>query len=206
MGRYGPGLPGVHDTGPVVSKNGFRIGDADSSVEVVDSSGNLVQSGVRMVSTSETIQLSTVGAAGTYSNDVVLPAHAIIENIIVHAVELCDAGTSAALDVGDYTNASPPVAIDADGYFAAVNLKATDLLAGESIDFYRTGGKQGVYLPYTTNGQNAASHVNKRYSDTARRIRASAVTSGTTATEGITLITVQYSVPEFKTDQTFVAA
>ena len=36
MGKYGIGKPGVHDTGPVVSENGFRVGDKKSSTEVID--------------------------------------------------------------------------------------------------------------------------------------------------------------------------
>jgi hypothetical protein len=205
MGKYGVGIPGSHQTGPIVSKYGIRIGDKDSSLEIVNSAGKLIQgSGVAVV--SQTLNLVTIGAAGTYVGDILLPAGHLIHNISVVAAALCNAGTSAVLDIGDYTNAATPVVIDADGFFAAINLKATDLLATEGIDFYRTGGKQGVYLPYTTNGQNAASHVNKLYSASARRIRASAVTAGTTATTGSTLITVVYSVPELITDVAFTAA
>jgi len=39
MGKYGIGKPGVHDTGPVVSEAGFRVGDKLSSTEVIDSDG-----------------------------------------------------------------------------------------------------------------------------------------------------------------------
>ena len=190
--------PGKHHKGPIRSEKGFGVGTKDSNSDVIDESGNIIsKNGTKMVMTSQTIKLSTVGAAGTYAADILLPAGHIIHNISVVAVALSNAGTSSTLDIGDYSNAATPVAIDADGFFAAINLKATDLLAGEGIDFYRTGGKQGAYLPYTTNGQNAASHVNKLYSADARRIRASCTTVGTAATTGETLITVLYSVPEF---------
>lgn len=204
MGKYGSGLPGVHETGPVVSENGFRVGDKDSSVVNIDSSGNLYQAGVMLTDTaatlnktksfSETIEFETIGAAGVYTGDISLPAGALIENIIITAIALCNAGTSALMDVGDFSDAT--TAIDANGFFSAINLKATDLLADESIDFYRTGGKEGAYLPYTTDGQNAASHITNRYYADARIIRGVVTTVGTDSTTGKTLMTVVYSVPE----------
>ena len=192
--------PGKHNKGPIRSEKGFGIGTKDSNSDVIDESGNIIsKNGTKMVMTSQTIKLSTVGAAGTYAADILLPAGHIIHNISVVAVALCNAGTSAALDIGDYNNAATPIAIDADGFFDGIDLKANDLLVGEGIDFYRTGGKHGDYLPYTDDGQNAASHVNALYSATARRIRASCTTVGTSTT-GETLITVLYSVPEFITN------
>lgn len=207
--------PGVHQTGPIVSAQGFKVGNKASSVDLADSSGNLYHGGVLLTDTAatlnktksfaETVTFDTIGAAGVYTGDVDLPAGAMIENIIVHAVALTNAGTSAVMDVGDFTTASPPVAIDANGFFAAIDLKATDLLADESIDFYRTGGKQGAYLTYTTNGQNAASHVTDRYSATARKIRGVVTTVGTASTTGKVLMTVVYSVPG-AVSASFVAA
>ncbi len=192
---------GSHKTGPIVSKNGFKVGSKASNTEVIDSSGNVVADvtgdvflgDVKLVSTSQTVKFAP-RAAGTWTGDILVPARAVIENIIVHVVALVNAATSAAMDVGDYTTAATPVAIDANGFFAAIDLKATDLLAGESIDFYRTGGKQGVYLPYTTNAQNAASHINARVSAVDRYIRGSIGTVGA-ATTGDVLMTVVYSVP-----------
>jgi hypothetical protein len=188
---------GSHKTGPIVSKNGFKVGTKASNVEVIDDAGNVVgdvYAGTnKMVTNSQTVAFAP-RAAGTWTGDILVPARAVIENIIVHSVALVNAATSAAMDVGDYTTAATPVAIDANGFFAAIDLKATDLLAGESIDFYRTGGKEGVYLPYTTDGQNAASHINARVSAVDRYIRGSIATVGA-ATTGDILMTVVYSIP-----------
>lgn len=116
------------------------------------------------------------GAAGVYSASVVLPAGSTVQDIIVNGIALWTAGTAATLIVGDTT--------DPDGFYTAVNLKATDLLAGESISFALAGGKAGAYI--------ANSQVSPRYSATARTISASVTTTGTTATAGRTQVDVIY--------------
>jgi hypothetical protein len=45
---------------------------------------------------------------------------------------------------------------DDDGFYTGVDLKATDLLAGESLSFAQAGGKAGAYI--------ANSQVSPRYS------------------------------------------
>ena len=177
------------------------VNSAGVTTDRITANGEVLHSGKPLNTKSETVVFDSIGAAGTYTGDVSLPAHAIIENIIVHNVQKCNAGTSALLEIGDYSNAT--TAIDADGFFDDIDVK-TALDAGESVDFYRTGGKQGAYLPYTTNGQNAASKVNKRYSAAARIIRGALTTVGTASTEGKQLMTVVYSVPD-SVSATFVA-
>lgn len=120
----------------------------------------------------------TETGAGTYTGAVSLPAGATLIDIIVHAVALWDAATSATLKVGDVA--------DDDGYFTAVNLKATDLLAGESIAFDNAGGKAGADI--------ANSQVNRRYLATARTI-SGIVTSVGAGTAGRTRMTVIYAAP-----------
>lgn len=119
------------------------------------------------------------GAAGVYTVTVPIPAKATIVDIIVSGVALWTAGTSATLKVGD--------ANTSDGYFTAVDLKATDLLAGEQISLALAGGKAGSYI--------AASQANKRYSDTARVVAGVVTTVGTPASTGVTRMTVVYSLP-----------
>ena len=184
---------------------GKVLGTVDSSgvtTDRISASGEVMHSGKPLNTKSETVVFDSIGAAGVYTGDITLPAHAIIENIIVHNVQKCNNVDTALMEVGDYSDAT--TAIDADGFFAAIDVK-TALDAGESIDFYRTGGKHGAYLPYTTNAQNAASKVNKRYSATARIIRGALTTAGTASTEGKQLMTVVYSVPA-TVSATFVAA
>lgn len=119
----------------------------------------------------------TEAGAGTYTGGVVVPAGATIVDVIVTAVALWDAATSAALKVGD---------TDDDGFYAAVDLKATDLLAGESLSFAQAGGKGGAYL--------TATHGNGRYSASQRTING-IVTSVGAGTAGRTRMTVVYSKP-----------
>ena len=118
----------------------------------------------------------------TYTGTVNVPAGATIVNIIVNAVTLWDDGTSAALIVGDET--------DDNGFFDAVNLKATDLLAEQSIDFAKTGGKEGAYLVGT------ATHWTDRYRAAARTVVGKVTTGGQDGSAGETRMTVIYSLPE----------
>jgi hypothetical protein len=116
--------------------------------------------------------------AGAYTASVTLPAGAHLLDILVEGVTLWDSGTSATGIVGD--------AADDDGYFTAVNCKATDLLAGESISFALAGGKAGAYI--------ANSQVSPRYSATARVITAKITTVGT-STAGETRVSVIWAQP-----------
>lgn len=121
-----------------------------------------------------------VGAAGTYTGSVTLPAGSTLIDIIVHNTALWTAGTSALMDVGDVA--------DPNGYFAGIDLKATDLLATESVSFDNAGGKAGADI--------ANSQVNRRYLATERVISGVITTVGTTATTGRTRMTVVYSCPQ----------
>ncbi len=121
----------------------------------------------------------TAGAGTTYTGTVALPAGATVLDIIIDAVALWTAGTSAELIVGDGT--------DPDGYFTAVDLKATDLLAGESLSFAKAGGVEGAYI--------VATHVAPRYSAAARSIIGVVTVAGTVGTAGRTRMTVIYSKP-----------
>jgi hypothetical protein len=120
----------------------------------------------------------TENGAGTYTATVPIPGGATILDIIVNGIALWAAATSAVLKVGD--------AADDDGYYTAVNLKATDLLAGESIAFDQAGGKAGAYI--------ANSQVSPRYSATPRVI-SGVVTSVGAGTTGRTRMMVVYHVP-----------
>lgn len=120
----------------------------------------------------------TENGAGTYTASVSVPAGATILDIIVNGVALWAAATSATMVVGDAT--------DPDGYFTGVNLKATDLLAGESLSFALAGGKAGAYI--------ANSQASPRYSATARVI-SGVVTSVGAGTTGRTRMLVLYAAP-----------
>ena len=121
----------------------------------------------------------TEDGAGTYTGTVAVPAGATVLDVQVHAVALWAAATSASLEVGDAT--------DADGFWTAVNLKATDLLAGEGLTFAARGSTEaGAYLP--------SGHVLSTYSAAARTITATVVSVGA-GTTGRTRVLVIYCDP-----------
>jgi hypothetical protein len=156
---------------------------------VFDEAGYLYQRDTKVTATGaqlnackmETV-LFTEAGAGTYNGTVALPAGSIIVDIIIHGAVLWAAATSAVMKVGD--------AVDDDGFFTGVNLKATDLLAGESISFAHAGGKQGADVDVTA----AGAHVRRRWLATARNIIGS-VTSVGAGTAGRTYMTVIYTTP-----------
>jgi len=131
-------------------------------------------------------------AAGVYTGAVNLPAGAHLHDILVEGIALWNNGTSATLIVGD--------GADDDGYYTGVNLKATDLLAGESLSFALAGGKAGAYI--------ANSQVGPRYSATERTITAQVTTVGTAPTTGETRVLVIWAQPSAasRTEQTYTAS
>jgi len=150
----------------------------ESGGKLTIESGGIVEGGPLAVQEITFVE----DGAGTYTGSVTLPAGATLINVIVHAVALWTAGTSAALIVGDVA--------DPNGFFDAVNLKATDLLAGESIDFAHTGGVEGADV----DAPAAAVAVRRRYLAGARVVTGE-VTSVGAGTAGRTRITVLYSMP-----------
>jgi hypothetical protein len=140
---------------------------------------------------SESIRFleSAGSAAGVYSASFEVPVGAILIDIIVHQTALWTAGTSATLIVGD--------SVDDDGFFTAVNLKATDLLATESINLYREGGKQGadIAVDYSTVASIGASQVKRRMLAAARTLQAKVTTVGTVGTAGDTTVVFVYAYP-----------
>jgi hypothetical protein len=94
------------------------------------------------------VAFAEAGAAGVYTGSIVIPAGATIHDVIVHGTALWTAGTSALMDVGD--------AADPDGFFTQIDLKATDLLAGESVSFALAAAKQA---PISTTARPTSATV-----------------------------------------------
>lgn len=117
---------------------------------VPDAIANLIQ--------AKEVTFTEVAGSGVYTGSVNLPAGATLVDIIVHAVALWTAETSAAMIVGDVA--------DPNGVFDAIDLKAADLLAGESISFSATGGKEGADVT----APSAAVEIRRRYLAAARVI------------------------------------
>src|SRR5678816_1491040 len=124
------------------------------------------------------VTFTETAGAGTYTGAVVVPAGATLLDIVVNGVALWNNAGTASMKVGD---------TDDDGYYTGIDLKATDLLAGESISFALAGGKAGAYI--------ATAQVSPRYSATAHTINGIIVTSSTGGTTGRTRMTVYWSLP-----------
>jgi hypothetical protein len=154
-------------------------------------SGGLVTQPGRIL--FEEVTFTEAGAAGTYTGSVTVPANSWLLDIKLYNTVYWTAGTSALMDVGDVA--------DPDGWFTQVNLKATDIVAGddaEVIDFNNPGGQEGAYL-VTATGERALM-----YASTARVISGIVVTVGTTATAGRTRMVVIYTDPTVPTVATKV--
>ncbi len=105
------------------------------------------------------INFTQTAANATHTGTVTLPAGSTLIDIIITNIALWDSGTSATMKVGDASND--------DGYFIGIDLKATDLLAGESVSFGYTGGKEGADLD---GGEAAGDHVRRRFDASSRDI------------------------------------
>lgn len=126
------------------------------------------------------VTFTEIGGALTYTGSVTIPAGATIHDVIVHGTALWDNAGAVTMKVG-------LDGLDDDGFFTAINLKATDLLAGESISFALAGGKAGADI--------ANSQVMRRYLATARVLSGIITTASTGGSTGRTRMTVIYSLP-----------
>lgn len=131
-----------------------------------------------VIKSAECSFTETTGA-GVYTASVTVPANSIITDIKVRSTALWTATTSALMKVGDVA--------DDDGWFIGIDLKATDLLVGEEINFENPGGKQGAYLDATTGKRSAA------YSASARVISGIVTTVGAAGNAGRTRMSVQFT-------------
>jgi len=119
--------------------------------------------------------------AGVYTGTVTVPAGAIITDIKVWSTVLWTATTSAIMKVGD--------GVDDDGWYIGIDLKATDLLVNEEINFNNLGGKQGAYIVAATGQRSTA------YSASSRAVSGIVTTVGGAGNAGRTFMTVHYSLP-----------
>lgn len=131
---------------------------------------------------SQEITFTETGGALTYTGSVVVPAGSFLLDVIVHAVAVWDNSGAVTMKVGD---------TDDDGIFTAIDLKATDLTAGQSISAAggtsTSGGKEGADI--------IATHWNRRYVSSARTIAGIITTASTGGSAGRTRMTVVWSEP-----------
>lgn len=146
----------------------------------VISGGVVSQPGQILVGEVTFTETSTTGT--TYTGSVTVPPNAWILDIKIWNAAYWTAATSATLKVGD--------GVDDDGWFTGVNVKATDIVPNEVIDFNNTGGKEGAYI-VTATGQRTTMY------SALERVVTGVITTVTTAgqTAGRTRMLVFYTDP-----------
>jgi hypothetical protein len=122
--------------------------------------------------------ITETAGAGTFTLTLPVPAKASIIDVIVDGIALWDHAGACSLIVGDGD--------DDNGFFVATDLKATDLLAGESFSLSLAGGKVGAYV--------ANAQASPRYSAAARNVIAVVTAASTGGTAGRTRVTVLYAL------------
>lgn len=126
------------------------------------------------------VTFTETAGAGVYTGSVAVPAGATLIDVIVHAVAVWDNAGAVAMKVGID-------GVDDDGIFTDVDLKATDLLAAESLSFAKGGGQEGIDI--------TATHVLRRYSSAARVVSGIITSASTGGSTGRTRMTVVYILP-----------
>jgi len=171
--------PKIEASGANVKVPGLNI--AGTALTATAAQLNLAAAGVTGAPLqAQRVSFTETTGAGTYTGSISVPAGALIIDIKVWSTVLWDTQTSATMKVGD---------TDDDGWYTGINLKATDLLVGEEINFENLGGKQGVYLVAATGLRSAA------YSASARLVTGIITTVGTTGSAGRTFMSVLYTNP-----------
>ena len=134
-------------------------------------------------------------AAGTYTFDVFLPAYAVLLDYVIHWEALWDAGTSTTGDVGFWSVASDGTidsVIDVDDIYDVIDMKQTDMAAGEQWSFAWAGGQHG-----DATGVVATQDKLVDTCDTIDRyVRFTVTTVGTLGTAGKTYAYCIYALPE----------
>jgi hypothetical protein len=178
VNEYGLPMSGTTTNRPSNADDGATYFDETLGLLMVKDGSSWIGAGGICV---EERTFTETSGAGTYTGSVTVPAGATVLDVIVHGAALWDASSTVTMKVGDAT--------DDDGIYTGINLKATDLLAGESLSFSQSGGKAGAY----NTGTN--THWTTRYSATARVISGIVTAAGTGGTAGRTRMTVIYALP-----------
>jgi len=128
----------------------------------------------------EEVTIAETTGAGTYSGSVDIPAGATILDVKIRNTAAWTATTSATLIAGDTE--------DPNGFYDAINLKATDLVVGEELNFENLGGKPGVYLVAATGHRDV-------YRPSATKVTVEVITVGAAGNAGRTRMLVIYAAP-----------
>lgn len=148
--------------------------------------GLLVPEGVRFQENGST----------SLTGNIYLPKNSLLVGVFVYAVALWTDTGAVTLDVGLYDQNG--TAIDADGIFAAVNLKATDLLANESLSFVAPGGKQGALLAFSdsTLTDSRTDHITRNFFPNGGEVRGVVSAANGDGSAGDTYLLAVHGVPQ----------
>lgn len=130
----------------------------------------------------------------SYTGIVNLPKRALLFDIVAYAEVVWDDTGTVSMNVGDHNTAG--TALDADGYFTGVNLKATDLTAEQTIrlsgNLATAGGEGGAYTNVGTN-----THLTDLYYPDGGQIRVTIAAQNGDGDAGKTHLFVVYGVDAF---------
>lgn len=157
------------------SRGALRIGQAVLPAAGLNLEGNVIPASHGLVRTAYGILTET--GTHTYTLTLALPAASLIVDIGVVGIALWNSAGAVSLIVGD--------GADNDGFFTATDLKATDLLAGETNNIEHPGGKAGAYI---------VSEQRVLYQATARNIIGVVTVASGVGTLGRTLMYVHYGI------------
>lgn len=172
---------------PVPAKRFTDLGDAIEAIEA------RIGTGTGKLRVAE-VTVTETGGAGTYTGSVTVPAGSTLADVVLHGVAVWDNAGAVTAIVGDVA--------DDNGIFTGVNLKATDLTAGQTISAAggtgTSGGKEGADI--------IATHWNRRYLATERVISVIVTTASTGGSAGRTRMVVSWYEDPSPTAATFAAA
>lgn len=180
-------LPSGYD--PAINYD--RTGATDSNGTYADATltnPTITGDGVDGVVVAKRVTLAETATGVSHVATVAIPAGGTLLDILVSGGVLWGAA-AAVLKVGDTA--------DDDGYFTAVNLKATDLLAGETLSVSGStsnwGGKNGVYLVAATGQRGPTSSNFGTYYAAGSNILITVTVTTPSVTTGRTYVTVFYA-------------
>lgn len=141
---------------------------------------------------------SALGAAGTFTGTVEIPAGAVLHDILFMNTVLWDEGTAAELTIGDDD--------DADGWLQATSVKATDMVVGEVYSMMSSGSTDtdssswfavGDYIVAATGrkGRTTSGVDSGLYYGAASEVIGVVTVTDGDGTAGRSFMFVSYSVP-----------
>lgn len=180
-------LPAGYDASASYNRSGATDLNGTYSVATLPNP-TITTGGVGLV-VPKTVTFAETATGVSHVATVALPVGSTLLDILVSGGVLWGAA-AAVLKVGDTA--------DDDGYFTAVNLKATDLLAGETLSVSGStsnwGGRNGAYLVAATGQRGPTSTNFGTYYAAGTNILGTVTVTTPSVTTGRTYMTVFYAV------------